>query len=77
MFSFHIMYDWTTSVYSYFHENMCYTPYMVTALYNVVMLSIERVTVIVSLYTVTDNSVLLLGAWLILAAAREIIFGKA
>ena len=48
---------------------------MITSLY-VVMLSIERFTVTVSLYTVTDNSVLLLGAWLILAAAREIILGK-
>ena len=48
---------------------------MVTSLY-VVMLSIERFTVIVSLYTVTDNSVLLPGAWLILAVAREIFLGK-
>ena len=48
--------------------------YMVTSLY-VVMLSIERFTVIASLYMVTDNSVLLLGAWLILAA-REIFLGK-
>ena len=45
---------------------------MVTSLY-AVMLSIERFTVIALLFMVTDKSVLLLGAWLILAAAREIL----
>ena len=48
---------------------------MVASLY-VVMLSIERFTVIALLYMVTDNSVLLPGAWLILVAAREIFLGK-
>ena len=37
---------------------ICYTQYMVTSLY-VVTLSIERFTVIASIYMVTDNSVLL------------------
>ena len=32
--------------------------------------------VMASLYMVTENSVLLLSAWLILEAAREIVLGK-
>ena len=55
-------------------SDVWYTQYMVTSLC-VVKFSIERLTVIVSQYMITDNSVVLLGAWLILATASE-IFGE-